>query len=98
VFLRHDGVGTRQRTPNGTRTNGSSCRRCRTWEGARADREALGGPVAGDPEACVPDFGGGFSLKRTLPALVPGLSYSDLKVQGGEVATVELQRLMLQGD
>jgi len=44
-----------------------------------------------------PDFGGGFSIKRTLPALVPGLSYSDLKVQDGEVATVELQRLMFQG-
>ena len=45
-----------------------------------------------------PDFGGGFSIKKTLPALVPGLSYSDLKVQDGEVATVELQRLMLEGD
>ena len=45
-----------------------------------------------------PDFGGGFSIKKTLPALVPGLSYSDLKVQDGEVATVELQRLMLSGD
>src|SRR5213078_4965421 len=44
-----------------------------------------------------PDFGGAFSIKRTLPALVPGLSYSDLKVQDGEVATVELQRLMLEG-
>jgi len=44
-----------------------------------------------------PDFGGGFSLKKTLPALVPGLSYSDLRVQDGEVATVELQRLMLRG-
>jgi len=45
-----------------------------------------------------PDFAGGFSIKKTLPALVPGLSYSDLKVQDGEVATVELQRLMFQGD
>jgi len=44
-----------------------------------------------------PDFGGGFSIKRTLPALVPGLSYADLKVRDGEVATVELQRLMLAG-
>src|SRR6266699_1408559 len=44
-----------------------------------------------------PDFGGGFSIKRTLPALVSGLSYADLKVQDGEVATVELQRLMFQG-
>src|SRR5207237_636447 len=45
-----------------------------------------------------PDFGGGFSIKKTLPALVPGLSYSDLTVQDGEIATVELQRLMLQRD
>ena len=45
-----------------------------------------------------PDFGGGFSIKKTLPALVPGLSYADLWVQDGEVATVELQRLMLEGD
>jgi len=44
-----------------------------------------------------PDFGGGFSIKRTLPALVPGLSYADLKVRDGEVATVELQRLRLAG-
>src|SRR5438477_258973 len=44
-----------------------------------------------------PEFGGGFSLKKTLPALVPGLSYADLQVQDGEVATVELQRLMLRG-
>src|SRR5207249_1403611 len=48
-------------------------------------------------QVCHPDFGGAFSIKRTLPALVPGLSYSDLKVQDGEVATVELQRLMLEG-
>ena len=40
-----------------------------------------------------PDFGGRFSIKKTLPALVPGLSYSDLKVRDGEVATVELQQL-----
>src|SRR5258706_217992 len=45
-----------------------------------------------------PDFAGGFSIKKTLPALVPGLSYSDLEVQDGEAATVELQRLMFQGD
>ena len=44
-----------------------------------------------------PDFGGGFGIKKTLPALVPGLSYADLKVRDGEAATVELQRLMFQG-
>jgi hypothetical protein len=45
-----------------------------------------------------PDFGGGFSIKKTLPALVPGLSYTDLTIQDGEKATVELQRLMLEAD
>ena len=45
-----------------------------------------------------PDFGGRFSIKKTLPALVPSLSYGDLKVQDGEVATVELQRLMFERD
>ena len=44
-----------------------------------------------------PDFAGGFSIKKTLPALVPGLSYSDLTVQDGEVATVNLQWLMFRG-
>lgn len=42
-----------------------------------------------------PDFSGSFSIKKTLPALVPGLSYSDLKIGDGETATVELMRLML---
>jgi predicted RecB family nuclease len=45
-----------------------------------------------------PDFGGRFSIKKTLPALVPSLSYADLTVQDGEVATVELQRLMFERD
>jgi predicted RecB family nuclease len=45
-----------------------------------------------------PDFGGSFSIKRTLPALVPGLSYSDLKIREGETATVELMRFMFDGD
>src|SRR5437870_4198794 len=40
-----------------------------------------------------PDFGGSFSIKRTLPALVPGLSYRDLKIGEGEPATLELVRL-----
>ncbi len=44
-----------------------------------------------------PDFGGGFGIKRTLPALVPGLSYGDLKIAEGETATVELLRLMFRG-
>src|SRR5213596_1026294 len=41
-----------------------------------------------------PEFGGSFSIKRTLPALVPGLSYADLKIGEGETATLELMRLM----
>jgi len=45
-----------------------------------------------------PDFGGSFSIKQTLPALVPGLSYSDLKITDGETATLELMRLMFEGD
>src|SRR5437588_644841 len=45
-----------------------------------------------------PDFGGSFSIKRTLPALVPGLSYADLKIREGETATLELMRLLFTGD
>src|SRR5438445_228586 len=45
-----------------------------------------------------PDFGGSFSIKRTLPALVPGLSYADLKIREGETATLELMRLLFSGD
>lgn len=41
-----------------------------------------------------PDFGGSFSIKRVLPALVPGLSYADLAIGEGELASVELMRLM----
>ena len=44
-----------------------------------------------------PDFGGSFSIKKTLPALVPGLSYGDLQIADGETATVELLRLMFEG-
>src|SRR5437899_1853987 len=45
-----------------------------------------------------PDFGGSFSIKRTLPALVPGLSYADLKIREGETATLELMRLLFTSD
>ncbi|HEX4600041.1 MAG TPA: DUF2779 domain-containing protein, partial [Gemmatimonadales bacterium] len=45
-----------------------------------------------------PDFAGSFSIKTTLPALVPGLSYGDLEIADGEAATVELQRLMFHSD
>ncbi len=45
-----------------------------------------------------PDFGGRFGIKRVLPALVSGLSYTDLTIQEGETATLELMRLMFDGD
>ena len=44
-----------------------------------------------------PDFGGSFSIKRVLPALVPSLSYDTLKISDGETASVELLRLMRAG-
>lgn len=44
-----------------------------------------------------PDFAGSFSIKAVLPALVPGMSYTDLAIGDGELATVELQKLMLRG-
>ncbi|HXF95692.1 MAG TPA: DUF2779 domain-containing protein [Gemmatimonadales bacterium] len=44
-----------------------------------------------------PDFGGHFSIKNVLPALVPGLSYADLAIGDGELATVELQKLLFKG-
>jgi hypothetical protein len=45
-----------------------------------------------------PDFGGGFSLKKVLPALVPELTYDDLEIRDGAIATVELWRLMFERD
>ena len=45
-----------------------------------------------------PDFNGSFGLKAVLPALVPDLSYDDLEIAGGQVASVELFNLMFRGD
>jgi predicted RecB family nuclease len=49
-----------------------------------------------------PDFGGSFSIKRVLPALVPSLSYADLTINDGVTASLELMRLLfdqtLQGE
>jgi hypothetical protein len=42
-----------------------------------------------------PDFGGSFSIKSVLPALVPGLDYSDLEVQEGATASALLEALLL---
>lgn len=44
-----------------------------------------------------PAFGGSFSIKDVLPALVPELTYEGLEVAGGQVASVELARLLLRG-
>lgn len=41
-----------------------------------------------------PDFRGSFSLKKVLPALVPGLGYSDLAIQEGGTATAAIYRLL----
>lgn len=41
-----------------------------------------------------PDFGGSFSLKSVLPALVPSMSYADLEIADGGTASAELHRLM----
>jgi hypothetical protein len=35
-----------------------------------------------------PEFRGSFSIKKVLPALVPEFSYSDLEIQGGDVASI----------
>ncbi len=45
-----------------------------------------------------PAFGGSFSLKAVLPALVPGPGYDELDVAEGATASVELERLMFRGD
>jgi hypothetical protein len=44
-----------------------------------------------------PDFGGSFSLKRVLPALVPEISYAWLSIADGETASLELERLLFSG-
>ncbi|HTP24554.1 MAG TPA: DUF2779 domain-containing protein [Anaeromyxobacteraceae bacterium] len=42
-----------------------------------------------------PDFGGSFSLKGVLPALVPDLSYDDLAIAEGSLASSRLEPLLL---
>jgi predicted RecB family nuclease len=44
-----------------------------------------------------PGFHGSFSLKSVLPALAPELSYAGLEIQGGWSASLELERLLLDG-
>ena len=43
-----------------------------------------------------PGFGGSFSLKSVLPAMVPELSYDDLAISDGAAASQELERLLFQ--
>jgi hypothetical protein len=45
-----------------------------------------------------PAFGGSFSLKAVLPALVPDLGYDDLDVKDGGTASALLEALLLGGD
>ena len=42
-------------------------------------------------------FNGSFSLKRILPALVPSLSYDDLAIQDGGLASIALLEVMDRG-
>jgi hypothetical protein len=41
-----------------------------------------------------PDFGGSFSIKNVLPALVPALGYDDLEIQDGGTASAALETLL----
>ena len=45
-----------------------------------------------------PDFGGSFSIKSVLPALVLGLGYGDLEIQGGSAASTALEVLLFDAD
>jgi hypothetical protein len=45
-----------------------------------------------------PAFGGSFSIKKVLPALVPELSYDGLAIAKGDVAAQELARVLFAGD
>ena len=45
-----------------------------------------------------PDFGGSFSLKRVLPALVPESSYAGLAIAEGQTASLALAALLFHGD
>ena len=45
-----------------------------------------------------PAFGGSFSLKSVLPALVPAIGYAGLEIANGGLASAKLRRLMLDDD
>jgi predicted RecB family nuclease len=44
-----------------------------------------------------PDFGGSFSIKDVLPALVADLGYEDLEIRDGNSASTALEDLLLRG-
>jgi hypothetical protein len=44
-----------------------------------------------------PAFGGSFSLKRVVPALVPELLYEDLAIHEEHMSSLELERLLFRG-
>jgi hypothetical protein len=41
-----------------------------------------------------PDFHGSYSIKAVLPALVPDMTYSDLEIQDGSIASVYFARMI----
>ncbi|HEY4217246.1 MAG TPA: DUF2779 domain-containing protein [Gemmatimonadaceae bacterium] len=43
-----------------------------------------------------PEFGGSFSLKKVLPALVPELTYEGMAIAEGQTAQVQLSRMLLE--
>ena len=43
-----------------------------------------------------PAFGGSYSIKSVLPAVVPDLSYDDLEIGDGAVAAREYVRMVLK--
>ncbi|MBK8173474.1 MAG: DUF2779 domain-containing protein [Sandaracinaceae bacterium] len=45
-----------------------------------------------------PAYGGSFSIKSVLPALVPGLGYDDLDVADGQAAAALLERVLLDAN
>jgi hypothetical protein len=44
------------------------------------------------------EFGGSFSIKDVLPALVTGLGYDDLQIRDGGSASAALEAMLLGGD
>ncbi len=43
-----------------------------------------------------PEFGGSFSIKSVLPAVVPSLGYEDLEIQEGTMASLQYYRLIFE--